>query len=168
MTGLGDGSRRCAPRFGRGCRRHARSRFDGGRVRSGATPGCVSNRAGRGTLLPLLAISFSLVGCADTNRNGVPDRVRTPDTRRIAREAESAVEKAAELGENAVTTGKVKSALIADKAIDASRIDVDTRDGVVTLKGEVATAAQKKRAEAIARKQHGVKQVINNLVVRAK
>jgi osmotically-inducible protein OsmY len=121
-----------------------------------------------GTLLPLLAISLFLAGCADTNRNGMPDRVRTPDTRHIAREAESAVEKAAELGENAVTTGKVKSALIADKAIDASRIDVDTRNGVVTLKGEVATPAQKKRAEVIARKQHGIKQVINNLVVRAK
>ena len=42
---------------------------------------------------------------------------------------------------------------------------VDTQKGVVTLKGNVETEAQKNEAEQIARETDGVSKVVNNLVV---
>lgn len=63
----------------------------------------------------------------------------------------------------------VKTALMADTAIDASRIDVDTdeKTKTVTLKGSVSNAAQKASAERIARaKAEGYK--VKNLLVVTK
>jgi len=73
-----------------------------------------------------------------------------------------------EITDNAATTGLVKNALIADKSVPAMRINVDTENDVVTLKGDVDTAAQKARAEALARKVNGVKKVVNKLTVKGK
>ena len=64
-------------------------------------------------------------------------------------------------------TGKVKSALAADvglKTVTSINVDSDA-GGVVTLKGKVDTADQKKRAEAVAKKVSGVKSVKNQLTV---
>lgn len=63
----------------------------------------------------------------------------------------------------------VKTALMADTAIDASRIDVDTdeKTKTVTLKGSVPNAAQKASAERIAKaKAEGYK--VRNMLVVAK
>jgi osmotically-inducible protein OsmY len=61
----------------------------------------------------------------------------------------------------------VKTALMADKAIDASRIDVDTDENTktVTLKGSVPNAAQRASAERIAKAKAEGYKVRNNLVV---
>ena len=61
----------------------------------------------------------------------------------------------------------VKTALLADTAIDASHIDVDTDENTktVTLKGSVPNAAQKASAERIARAKAEGYKVKNNLVV---
>ena len=61
----------------------------------------------------------------------------------------------------------VKTALMADSSIDASRIDVDTDENTktVTLKGSVATAAQKASAERIAKAKASGYTVRNNLTV---
>lgn len=56
-------------------------------------------------------------------------------------------------------TTKVKSEFAASKHVKATDISVSTTDGVVTLTGTVATAAEKKHAEAIAKKIKGVKSV---------
>jgi len=53
-----------------------------------------------------------------------------------------------------------------DKGLQASAIDVDTRDQVVTLRGTVPSLAAKARAEELAREAKGVTAVINALVVR--
>jgi osmotically-inducible protein OsmY len=61
----------------------------------------------------------------------------------------------------------IKTALMADKAVDASKIDVDT-DGAtktVTLKGRVPSAAQKAAAERIARAHANGYKVRNTLTV---
>jgi osmotically-inducible protein OsmY len=66
----------------------------------------------------------------------------------------------------ATLTGKVKSALAADVGLKTvTGIDVDSDKGVVTLKGKVDTADQKKRAETVAKKVSGVKSVKNQLTV---
>ena len=70
----------------------------------------------------------------------------------------------------ATETGDVKLALSMDKTVDASDINVDTDAAtkIVTLKGTVASAEQKARAEAIAvRKATGFR-VVNQLVVKRK
>jgi len=61
--------------------------------------------------------------------------------------------------EDVTITGKVKTALMEDKAVSANEIDVDTVQGVVQLKGNVDSKAEAQRAVAIARKVAGVKQV---------
>ena len=69
---------------------------------------------------------------------------------------------------NAALTAKVKSALASDAgAKTLAKINVDSNQGVVTLKGKVDSADLKKKAEAIAKKVEGVKSVKNELRVEA-
>jgi hyperosmotically inducible periplasmic protein len=79
---------------------------------------------------------------------------------------ERAAEKAGEVLGDAAITGKVKSALIADPDVKALQIDVDTKDGVVTLNGSADTSARSERATTIARGVDGVKSVENRLAVK--
>jgi hyperosmotically inducible protein len=62
-------------------------------------------------------------------------------------------------------TASVKSQLAADDSVKARTIDVDTRDRVVTLTGEVSSAAEEARALRIAREARGVTRVIDKLAV---
>ncbi len=69
-----------------------------------------------------------------------------------------------------VTDGYAKSAIYAkfipEKALEDSDIDVDIKNGVVTLNGTVKTAAGKARAAEIAKATAGVKSVKNALVIK--
>lgn len=67
-------------------------------------------------------------------------------------------------------TGKVKTALAADVGLKTmTNVHVETdNNGVVTLKGEVTSADQKKHAGAVAKKVSGVKSVKNELKVASK
>lgn len=62
-------------------------------------------------------------------------------------------------------TASVKSRLVADKASNLLRVDVDTNRGVVYLTGIVDSFAQKARAEELARRVNGVTDVVNNLQI---
>jgi len=69
---------------------------------------------------------------------------------------------------DATLTGKVKTALATDvglKTVTGINVDSD-KGGVVTLKGKVDTADQKKRAEMVAKKVSGVKSVKNQLEIK--
>ena len=68
---------------------------------------------------------------------------------------------------DAAVTAKVKAALLAEKGVDGMRINVDTRDGNVTLSGNVPEPAQVERATQVARDIEGVKGVDNRLRVGA-
>ena len=71
----------------------------------------------------------------------------------VAEGTADATDDAAAASSAAATTTSVKSALMADKSVDATRIDVDS-DGttkVVTLRGSVPSEAQRASAERIAR-----------------
>lgn len=59
----------------------------------------------------------------------------------------------------------VKSRLAADDVVKARRIDVDTRDKVVTLTGEVRSADEEAQALKIARDTNGVASVVDQLSV---
>jgi hyperosmotically inducible protein len=62
-------------------------------------------------------------------------------------------------------TTKVKSKLAADDTVKAYQIDVDTKDKVVTLSGNVDSAAAKDQAVALARGTEGVADVVDNITV---
>lgn len=78
------------------------------------------------------------------------------DTGRQTREA---------LGDAAITAS-IKTDLLKDPDLSVLKIDVDTRDGVVTLNGLAENDAARTRAEHIASGIKGVRQVRNFLVVK--
>ena len=63
-------------------------------------------------------------------------------------------------------TTSVKTKLAAEKGITLTRVQVDTNRGVVQLSGVVDSAADRSRAEQVARGVGGVKSVVNNLQVK--
>lgn len=86
----------------------------------------------------------------------------------------AAADKTRELGSAAATavddasiTAKVNAALAADRDLSAMRIDVDTRNAVVTLSGPAPSASAKERAAEVALKVKGVASVNNQLTIRA-
>lgn len=62
-------------------------------------------------------------------------------------------------------TAKIKSQLMSEDFAAASKINVDTSNGVVTLSGNAQDMAFKNRAEQIARNTDGVQSVHNELNV---
>ncbi len=127
-----------------------------------------------------------LSGKAETvtdHLRAIEDASRVPGVRRVASEVQSPDKladdeiwhsKRAEVAkDHGVTdsasdmriTAATKLRLIGDSATPALDVNVDTRDGVVTLFGIVPTAAAKKAAEVDARKVSGVKKVANELQV---
>ena len=79
--------------------------------------------------------------------------------------AAQAAKDAAPVVADAGVTAAVKTRLLADPDVAGLRIDVDTKDKVVTLTGTVKTAAQVAEAEKLARETPGVTRVVNNLKV---
>jgi osmotically-inducible protein OsmY len=62
-------------------------------------------------------------------------------------------------------TTSVKTQLASDPTVKVRRIDVDTRDRVVTLTGQVASGGERAHAVSIARGTKGVANVVDNLSV---
>jgi hyperosmotically inducible protein len=67
---------------------------------------------------------------------------------------------------DATITAAVKTKLATVKGVIANDINVDTNNGVVTLRGTVPEEAQKAKAEEVARNTAGVKRVVNELTVK--
>jgi hyperosmotically inducible protein len=68
--------------------------------------------------------------------------------------------------DDALITAKVKSSLLADSGTKGLKIDVDTKAGVVSLKGNVASDTERTLAQNLAAKVEGVKSVENKLTVK--
>ena len=66
---------------------------------------------------------------------------------------------------NQELAARVKRALEGEAKIQAARIDVTAANGKVTLWGTAATAAERRRAEAAAKKVEGVSAVDNQIKV---
>ncbi len=58
---------------------------------------------------------------------------------------------------------EVMKRLSSDRDVKGGAITVDVKDGVVTLTGKVREEKQRTRAERVAKKVKGVKQVVNQL-----
>lgn len=68
---------------------------------------------------------------------------------------------------DATTTATIKTRLLADAETEGLTIDVDTSQDVVTLRGEVASEAERMLAEQIALNSVSDREVVNQLMVKS-
>lgn len=91
---------------------------------------------------------------------GVDNRIAAPTVLdSLVKDADVAAGNAGEAISDTVITTKLKAALIADEATKGTAINVTTRDGRVTLSGEVTSKREREHAIAIASGTGGVKKV---------
>jgi len=69
--------------------------------------------------------------------------------------------------DDAAITAQVKTAIMAEPGLKSTNINVDTKDGAVTLTGTVPSAPLKDRAKEIASNVAGVKSVQDNLTTQS-
>ena len=74
--------------------------------------------------------------------------------------------RAGEMIDDSVITAKVNAKLVEEPKIRSLNIDVDTRQGEVTLTGYVASAEQAERVMSLAAGVHGVSKVVSQLKIR--
>jgi osmotically-inducible protein OsmY len=84
------------------------------------------------------------------------------------RDVKEAVNDAKNSVNDATITASVNAKLAADKELSALRINVDTVDGRVALRGTAPTPAARDRATQLASAVDGVRSVENQLVVSSK
>ena len=65
-----------------------------------------------------------------------------------------------------IITDQVRIKLSADQVVKGGALGVDVKDGIVTLSGQVDEPRAKDRAEKLAKKVKGVKQVVNKITVK--
>ena len=67
--------------------------------------------------------------------------------------------------DDASITAQVKTALLNDQQVNATKIDISTSNGVVTMSGTVRSQPEQERAIQLARRVNGVKDVKANLTI---
>ena len=117
---------------------------------------------------------------ATTGRTDKDDRLKVEikdDTKETAGKIKDATKRGAEKTGNAASQAKdvtadasitaaVKTKLLGDTAVRGLKIDVDTKDNVVTLTGNVRSAAEKAEAIRLAKTTTGVKSVVDKLTIQ--
>jgi hypothetical protein len=105
----------------------------------------------------------------------VPDDSRSPPSANPnaapstgAAPTERATNDVSDKVKDAAITTAVNAKLAQDKSLSAMRIDVDTVDGKVSLRGVAPDASARERATTLASAVDGVKSVDNQLVVSGK
>src|SRR5437660_3787351 len=83
----------------------------------------------------------------------------------IASTVQSAAYAAKESSQDAALTAKVKTALSLSKRVPSDKINVDSKNGVVTLRGEVPSTDIASATESLVRDVPGVSDVENHLYV---
>jgi hyperosmotically inducible periplasmic protein len=136
------------------------------------------------TLLAALAVAAALTACGRNKDEDLSAGQRldgaVADAKDAAREtrqeakqaindaemsASRAAETTAQVSSDMTITAKVNAALAVDDKLKATQINVDTREGQVTLTGQAPDAQSRARATTLASSVDGVKQVNNQLVV---
>ena len=135
-------------------------------------------------LLATLAVAAVLTACSRNNDEdltagqrldgAVADAKREAnETKRDAQQAMNdaemkasrAADTTAQVTTDMAITAKVNAALAVDDQLKATQINVDTREGQVTLTGQAPDAQSRERATTLVSAVDGVKQVNNQLVV---
>lgn len=100
---------------------------------------------------------------ASASTAGAAAKETATDVKEAVKDAGATV---AQTADDVSITAAVSAGLAKDADLSAIRIDVDTKGGVVSLKGPAPTAAAKARAEEIAKGVQGVSSVNNELQVK--
>jgi hyperosmotically inducible periplasmic protein len=95
------------------------------------------------SVLPVLALALVLNGCQAVTGETLGQNV-----------------------DDTTITTTVKTKLAGEKGSSLTRVSVDTNRGVVQLTGVVTSAADRTKAEQVARSVGGVKNVVNNLQIQ--
>lgn len=115
-----------------------------------------------------LASSLLLVaGCGQQGTNSTVGQKMDRATDKVATATTDASSKVAMAADDTAITAKVKAALIAEPGLKSTEINVDTKEATVTLSGTVASNELRDRAKQIASSTSGVKNVVDNLVVKS-
>lgn len=121
-------------------------------------------------MMAVTALASSLLLLAACGQQGTNSTVgqkmdRTAD--KVAATTSDATAKVATAADDTAITAKVKAALIAEPGLKSTEINVDTKEATVTLSGTVASNELRDRAKQIASSTSGVKNVVDNLVVKS-
>ena len=76
--------------------------------------------------------------------------------------------KAGQAIDDTAITAAVKAGIVAEPGLKVLKIDVDTRDGLVTLTGSADSAENVRKATQVASNVQGVKSVDNRMAVSSK
>ena len=131
------------------------------------------------------AVAFIACACSPKDKDETKQSVQQIEdkTKEAAREAaEKTKEVAGDVADKgkeivsatgeAITDGwitaKLKAKFSDEKLLKDSKIDVDAKDRVITLKGTVASAEAKKRAVSVASGTEGVLSVVDQLEIKKK
>ena len=91
-------------------------------------------------------------------------------TKEVSKDAAKATKdtavKTKDVTADASITSAVKTKLLADPLVGGLKIDVDTKDNVVTLTGNVKSAAERDEAVRLAKTTSGVKNVVSKLTIK--
>jgi osmotically-inducible protein OsmY len=90
---------------------------------------------------------------------------QAPD--KMAAQGSQAADKIGGAADDTAITAKVKAAILAEPGLKSLQINVDSKDGTVTLSGNVASDNLRDRAKQIAMGTDGVKNVVDNLTVKS-
>ncbi len=101
--------------------------------------------------LPLVVACIIIAGC-------------TP-AKNAAAGAKSLVNQVGDRATDASITFAVRAALIDDETVHSRDIQIDTTDGVVTLRGTQPTVAARMQAVMVVRATNGVRAVVNQITV---
>ncbi|MDR6215761.1 BON domain-containing protein [Paracidovorax wautersii] len=135
-------------------------------------------------MMAVLALAGGLVACDKNDGQTAGQRLDSAvqKTEQTAADAQRKMETAADRAgsatrdaaakalavmDDAGITTKVNAGLAQDPDLSAVKIDVDTRNGIVTLNGPVKSAEARERAGKIAQGVEGVNSVVNQLTVSA-
>lgn len=120
-----------------------------------------------------LAVVLSLGACDRLNNASTVGERADSAVNRTEQAARNTADETRRMGaagadkvDDATITAKVNAALAADKDLSAVRIDVDTKNGVVTLTGPAPSPEASAQATKIAKNVKGVTSVENRLTVK--
>lgn len=132
----------------------------------------MTNPTLRTTFIAALVASTALLGACSDRTNTADNRAERASqsvasaTDRAASATDRATTKAAVAVDDTAITTKVKAAVMAEPGLKTLDINVDTKNGVVTLAGTVDSPDLKQRAVTLAQQVEGVRSVSDHLVVK--
>ncbi len=127
------------------------------------------NSKQRTSLVVALVAGVAVLGAGCSDRDSGKTAAVTPSksTATMTPPADRPATRAGAVIDDSMITTSVKTAVLAEPGLSALKIEVDTKDGVVTLSGTVASSDLKTRATQIAKNTSGVRSVVDKLEVKA-